>query len=440
MPILLNCKKPPLETLPNVITHPVIIEYVTFHQVRLGGEVISDGNSQVTEYGIVAGINQNPAIPDFSFPCGFGKGSFTVDVTLNQDTTYYIRAYATNAVGTVYGNQVTATFQPDTPKVVTSVVITVNSMSAIVGGEVPYMGGNATTTHGFCWGTTHNPTIMNNITADGKGVGYFIHQISGLTPNTNYYFRAYAINRTALSYGEEIPFVLAQYNGPTVTDVDGNEYHTVTIGTQTWMVENLRTTKFRNGDPIPKVAENVDLPQGTNGYADYKHDPNYSAIYGRLYDWNVVSDSRNIAPEGWHVPSDAEWTTLTDFLINNGYGFGGSGDGIAKSMAAKSGWDLSMDGIALSLHEGDAGYDQISNNSSGFTALPGGERYHFLPYAHAPGGFWYNDNGFEGLWWSTTTSSTTGHGGIRTLVTTSNAIGNYAAGDYDDYSVRCIKD
>src|SRR5512133_2727329 len=110
----------------------------------------------------------------------------------------------------------------------------------------------------------------------------------------------------------------------SVKDIDGNVYQTITIGTQVWMVENLKTTKYRNGDligtttPASLVIEGESAPK-----YQWAYDGNESnvAIHGRLYTWYVATDSRNVCPTGWHVPSDAEWTVLTDYLIKNGHSY-----------------------------------------------------------------------------------------------------------------------
>ena len=101
----------------------------------------------------------------------------------------------------------------------------------------------------------------------------------------------------------------------TVTDIDGNLYYTVKIGEQWWMLENLRVTHYRNGDAIPNVTDDAEWEGlSTGAYCDYDNDPANVATYGRLYNWYAVGDSRNIAPAGWHVPSDDEWQTLVDYL------------------------------------------------------------------------------------------------------------------------------
>lgn len=161
------------------------------------------------------------------------------------------------------------------------------------------------------------------------------------------------------------------------TDADGNHYAVVHIGTQTWMAENLKTTKFRNGEAI------------TEQWA-YNNDVNNVAKYGKLFSWNAVADSRNIAPAGWHVPSDGEWTILENYLIANGYNYDGTttGNKIAKAIASNISWkNISFIGAT--------GNDLTRNNSSGFSAVSAG----------------YRDNnsnfillGEETSWWCNSTS------------------------------------
>ena len=180
--------------------------------------------------------------------------------------------------------------------------------------------------------------------------------------------------------------------GGTVTDADGNVYHTVTIGTQTWMVENLRTTKYNDGTSIPNVTDatawgNLTTP----GVCTYKNTSNTDTIntYGRLYNWYTVNTGK-LAPTGWHVPSDAEWTTLENYLIANGYNYDGTttGNKYAKALASATGWySYSSTGAV-----GNTDYP-AKRNVTGFTALPGGYRY---------GGGAFYDIGYYGYWWSAT--------------------------------------
>lgn len=212
-----------------------------------------------------------------------------------------------------------------------------------------------------------------------------------------------------------------------ITDKDGNVYTSVTIGTQVWMVENLKTTKYRNGDLIGTTTTptlNITGESTPKYQWAYDGNENNVAEYGRLYTWYVVTDSRNVCPTGWHVPTDAEWKTLTDYLENNGYGYEGSGIDIAKSLAAKSGWTASATA-------GTVGNDQASNNSSGFTALPGGNRYSSGPF----GGV-----GEYGLW-----RSSTEYGAGSSYTRVIRYENNYVerseiAVKENGFSVRCVKD
>ncbi|MEI6124666.1 MAG: fibrobacter succinogenes major paralogous domain-containing protein [Bacteroidota bacterium] len=159
----------------------------------------------------------------------------------------------------------------------------------------------------------------------------------------------------------------------TIKDIDGNTYNTVTIGTQTWMKENLKVTKYRNGDPIPNITDSVEWRKEEmniihNGaYCAYNNSPSNAKTYGYLYNWYTVVDSRNLCPTGWHVPSNDEWNDLRNYLTSNDYGFQDDKKNIGKSLASKSGW-------AADNLKGNIGNDPGSNNKSGFTALPGGNR------------------------------------------------------------------
>lgn len=158
----------------------------------------------------------------------------------------------------------------------------------------------------------------------------------------------------------------------TVTDIDSNIYNTVTIGTQVWMVENLKTTKYRDGTSIPKVNNDFTWKNLTTGaYCDYDYDTINSVINGRLYNWYAVNDIRNIAPTGWHVPTDSEWKILEDYLIAKGYNYDGTTteNKIAKSLASATQWEPSTSTGAV----GNNDY-LTYQNLSGFTAYPGGYR------------------------------------------------------------------
>lgn len=185
---------------------------------------------------------------------------------------------------------------------------------------------------------------------------------------------------------------------------------TVTIGKQVWMNKNLNVDKFRNGDPIPQVKTNKEWEkagdEGKPAWCYYDNDPANGDKYGKLYNWYAVNDSRGLAPKGWHVPSDEEWTILTDYL-------GGEVEAGAK-MKSKSGWYKEGNGT----------------NSSGFSGLPGGNRNGYGTF---------DGIGNYGHWWSSTEDGTRAVWyrclGCDTGIFSGNVY-NKGIG----FSVRCLRD
>ena len=155
-------------------------------------------------------------------------------------------------------------------------------------------------------------------------------------------------------------------NCEPVTDIDGNVYRTVTIGTQVWMAENLKVTHYRNGDAITNVTDSATWAGLTTGaYCEYDNNPNNVAVYGRLYNWYAVSDSRNIAPVGWHVPSDEEWKQLEMYI------------GMSQIQADAEHWRGTNEGGKLK-ESGTTHWSSPNTgatNESGFSALPVGFRF-----------------------------------------------------------------
>jgi uncharacterized protein (TIGR02145 family) len=220
-----------------------------------------------------------------------------------------------------------------------------------------------------------------------------------------------------------------------VRDIDGNKYKVILIGNQLWMTESLKTTKYNDGTAIANITDNTAWAALTiGGYSDYDNTPANSTTYGRLYNWYAVDNNaatkvasnggKNVCPTGWHVPTDAEWTTLTDYLTNNGYGYEGSGNDIAKSIGASSGWNTS--GIL-----GTVGNDQASNNSSGFTALPSGNRTSDGTYLGI---------GYYGAWWSSSGWSTSNAITWGMDFQSSIFIKSVSPDRKEGYAVRCLKD
>lgn len=403
-----------------------VLSGITANSVISGGTITYDWGADITARGICWGTSPNPTTANSKTMDGAGKGSFTSAVTgLMGNTTYYIRAYATNSAGTGYSSQVGFTTLPVVaPTITTTALSELGYSSCTGGGTITNDGGSIISARGVCWGTSQNPTTANFKTSDGTGTGVFTSDIADLNANTMYYVRAYATNSTGTTYGAERMVILyPNVAGLTVTDIDANVYHTVKIGTQIWMVESLRATKFNDGTAIPNVGANTAWSGlATPGYCWYNNDAANKSTYSALYNWQAVNSGK-LCPTGWHVPTDAEWTLLTDYLTSKGYGYMGTGSNIAKSMAATSGWNSSS--IA-----GNVGNDPTSNNNSLFAALPGGNRN---------GDGTFSKMGSYSLFWSSTEQDS-GSALFRSLYYGSAKVDRAPLFKGNGLSVRCIKD
>ena len=371
-----------------------------------GGDITSDGGATVTARGVCWSTGQTPTISDNKTTDGTGAGTFVSNISgLEPNTTYYVRAYATNGAGTGYGSAMSfTTLEAGLPVLSTAEVTEITHTTAVVGGNITDDGGATVTARGVCWSTNQNPTISDNKTEDGNGVGSFTSNISGLEPNTTYYVRAYATNSAGTGYGSTISFTTKDgFTDPR----DSNVYQTVTIGTQVWMAENLKY--------LPSVVGPATGSQTTPYYYVYAYDgtdvtaakatANYTT-YGVLYNWPAAM---NACPTGWHLPSDAEWTELTDYL---------GGKGVAGGKLKEIGtthWSTPND----------------ATNETGFTALPGG-------YRNYDGNFGYI--GDYGYWWSAT-ENFTDYAWLRFMNYNYSYVYRYNYYFKElGFSVRCLRD
>jgi len=199
---------------------------------------------------------------------------------------------------------------------------------------------------------------------------------------------------------------------PTIKDIDGNVYHIVTIGTQVWMVENLNVTHYRNGETIQNILiDSLWMRDTIGSYCNYFNKDSFGLIYGKLYNWYAINNPRNIAPTGWHVPTDAEWTVLINYL---------GGDSIAGGKMKEKGAKHWQNPIFIE-----------TTDESGFTALPGGRRD---CNGHFPG-----EVGFRGYWWSSTGGGTYGSYYLW-MVSPAPNVFRMDNCEQHGLSVRCIKD
>jgi uncharacterized protein (TIGR02145 family) len=311
------------------------------------GKVIAAGEQPVVAYGFCLSQHSNPTISDTKVEHHsvnyYSVAEFTDSFPgLNLNETYYLRAYAISSEGIGYGEvlSITTSSAPVIKNTeVNSITMTAATLSATL---------NPKNTNAENWfeygivGETSQKISANNSTGNSDMI--ISVKVSNLTPGKTYSFIAKAKNE----YGETSSDAVT-FNTYIAVDYDGNYYHGVVIGTQTWLKENLKTTHYLNGDPIPNLQDTTAWKAATTGaYVFYNHDPELGKTYGALYNWYVTSDPRGLI-RGFHTPGGSEFVTLQNFA--GGY---------------RSGYDLMEKGNSHWLNP--KGTDAYS-----FTALPNGE-------------------------------------------------------------------
>jgi len=324
-----------------------------------GGDVTSDGGATVTARGVCYALTANPTTSNSITSNGTGTGPFTSNLSsLTAGLTYHVRAYATNSAGTAYGPEITFTTNGVlVPTLTTDNPTAIALTTATSGGNITSEGGGSVTERGIVYATTQNPTLSNSVITTGAGLGTFTSAITGLAPGTQYFIRAYATNSAGTAYGNQVTL------NTNIADVDGNVYKTVTIGTQVWMAENLKTTLYNTSTPIPLVTLDATWSAATTpAYCWYANtEATYKPLYGALYNW-YAANNENLCPVGWHVPAETEFSTLELTLgmdpasIPN---WGPRGTTQGAQLKNTTGWASGQNGT----------------NTSGFSALPGGYRY-----------------------------------------------------------------
>ena len=305
-------------------------------------------------------------------------------------------------------------------KVVTYSVNNVGHQSATVVGVFNPTFIGQVTAYGICYSTSPNPTVADTHTTATNidtASGGFSSNLSPLPQNTTFYVRAYGTTSAGTVYGDQITFsTLSQLftNAGGVTDADGNTYSSITINSKQWMKENLNVSKYKNGDVIPEVTDMALWDNLTTGaWCYYANDTANGVTYGKLYNWYAVTDPRGLAPTGWHIPTDQEWTSLTNFL-------GGTSAAGIKMRDTGTLWSSTS---------------QVATNQSGFSALPGG--YSYLTPTYTPAG-----EPFIGLtnvsWWWSVTPSTTGLA-YSANVNFNNSLNITSSRLKAAFSVRCVK-
>jgi uncharacterized protein (TIGR02145 family) len=406
--------------VPTVTTTAVTL--VTLTTATSGGNVTADGGGTVTARGVCWATTLNPVIGATNTTTnGTGTGIFESPITgLLPGTAYHLRAYATNSAGTAYGADIPfTTTVVVVPTLTTTAVTGVTLTTAVSGGTISADGGGAITVSGICWAETQNPLATDSHTTDGTTtIGSFTSNLTLLSTGKTYYVRAYATNSAGTAYGNQQSFTTF-HETSTVTDADGNIYNTILIGTQWWMAENLKTTRYNNNTRIPKVELSAAwIALTTPGRCYYNNDSvTYKPIYGAMYNWFTVNTG-NLCPTGWHVPTDLEYNTLELFL------------GIPSANINDWGWRGTDQGAQLKNTTGWAAGEN-GTNTSGFSALPGGYRYAVTGT--------FNDLGNLTYWW-TATNDGTGGAWYRRLDGNNNGIYKASTEQTAGKYVRCVKD
>jgi len=278
------------------------------------------------------------------------------------------------------------------PTLATIAVSDITQTSAKSGGFISSDGGSQIIAKGVCWSTDHTrqTTIDDNKTIDSINSMYFVSNINGLKASTTYRLRAYATNSEGTAYGSEfIVFSTKNLITEPVFDIDGNRYNTIQIGNQLWMAENLKTTRYADGTEIPYVTNTSEWKTfyqdlSIKAYCWVNNDIKNKDVYGAFYTWGAAirgisgsvsnpSKIQGVCPNGWHLPSDSEWSEMENYLSLNGHNYDNTftigTSKIGKSLSATNGWPSSTRKGAV----GNNDYIEYINKS-GFSAFPSGIR------------------------------------------------------------------
>ena len=312
--------------------------------------------------------------------------------------------------------------------------LTSGTAASGVSSSVPYTGGNG----GTHSGQTVTSTGVTGLTATlaagtfASGAGNLTYTITGTPASSGTASFALNIGGKTCTLTRTVDSGTFHTCGATnvhnpaktygsMTDQQGNVYKTIVIGTQEWMAENLKTSIYRNGEAIVNVTDSTQWVNLTTGaWCYYANNSQYECPYGKLYNWYAVADLRNVCPTGWHVPTDAEWSVLINYLDPNSAG----GDNAPNEAGGK----LKSTGLQYWLSP-----NNLADNSSGFSGLPGGRR------ESGPSFGTFINVGNYGFWWSSSESSTT-LAWYRMLHYDIFSVSRGTSVKRNGFSVRCLRD
>ncbi len=368
-----------------IIEAHILKDSTTRNSAVIQSEIIYDGGDVVSSSGLCWSIMPNPDLLANRINSGSGLGIFNTKITgLVPNNTYYVRAFAINKFDTAYSDNISF-ISIGKPVISTSPIVNITTTSAASGGNITDDGGASILSRGVCWNILPNPTIKNSKTSNGASIGIYTSSLSGLSPNTEYYIRAYARTAYDTVYGMERSFITSPTSQEdSIKDTrDGKMYNIVKIGDQWWFAENLNFAS-------------------ANSWC-YENNPAYCDTFGKLYTWNAALNS---CPFGWHLPRDNEFKTLERYL------------GMDSIAAEQIEWRGTDEGTRLKI-----------GSPIGFNIEFGGFRLENSTFNYV--------NSSATLWTSDETSAT--EAWYRGFGTTDQKIHRYYYVKDMGFSVRCIK-
>ena len=407
--LFIACAKEPVIEIPFLSTNEV--GQITDATARCSGSIVNKGGAEITDRGVCWSKELDPTLLDSS-SSALASTYFTCTLrNLEPGTQYYVRAYATNKGGTAYG--LSKKFTTNYLKLRTMAVSEIKASTAIFGTYAEKVGDSVTVSaRGVCWNTSPHPTANDSVVSIPFEEGIYKFSISGLQHGTTYYVRTFLKNASGFLYGNEVSFSTLSgtpdiWTGP-ILKIGA---FSVAASMQASDFGGLEVTECgvcwsKNQNPV--VTNNVCALGNSNDLFNttINNLESSSATYGRLYDWYAIHDLRNIAPAGWHIPTDAEWKSLADSL-------GGMPVAGRKLMDYNSGLWPSEIGISA---------------ECGFHALPGG----ILGVTNL-----FLLQGYASYWWSSNYSSGTPVWYVHWYY---KDLKNLDRSGFNALSVRCVRD
>ena len=439
----------------------------------MGGNVTSAGGGTVSERGVYYNTS-SPAENGTKVQIGSGTGAFSQSVTgLTAGTTYYVKAYAVNENGKVYGSQVTFTTK-SLPTVTTTAVSGISATGATSGGNVTSAGGGTVSARGVCWSTSANPTISNSHTTNGSGTGSFTSSITGLTANTTYHVRAYATNEIGTAYGADVTFTAANsvptgaINGLFTINSSGNKVYfsqgnlraTTSNSGSTWTwsfaehqydyIGNATANTNINGSMTVSTNGTVDL-FGWNGnsssydnYGIYNNTTNSN--YGNVtsealkHDWghNPITNGGNTADK-WRTLTKDEWVYVFNTRsTTSGVRYAkATVNGVSGVIILPDDWSTSYYTLS-STNTTSAAYTSNTISLSNWNTKFEANGAVFLPAAGLRGGTTVNNAGSYGYYWSSTSHVSNADRAYYVYFGSSNFVPANSYGRYYGSSVRLV--